>query len=802
VLSFELSSGYNISYGALEFNLQLFNTLPDTTYYLLGNIYSNCDSPIRFGTFKTQVYLKSPSYDLSVQKLIIGDTLLSNSTANITSIITDIGGKSDWTYDSIFFYISKDSILTHADPCIYKALHSNYIFEKYQSISLNYNVPDTLAGDYYMFFETELLDFSDSNSQNNILSRKVHIASEDYIIVENRTEFDTIPDYYLKYYSMANRILVNNSSFSLSYTFTSYENLSSPDSVTYRIYLSSDKTIDSSDSLLHEEVLPPNKLDYKYSNTHYVNCSSVGEHYLLVQINPDNQLEEFDYTNNIYPIEVFLIKPNADLEVLSNSGTEKILSNGEDGFVYQTIKNTGATYIDNIYTKVYLSADSSFSESLPLLIQKNHLEKLSAGGELIVTSNFTFPDTLTLGSSYFIITQITSPTDTTAIDTLVYHRFIYRNRICDLDLSGFWVGDPLNLDDDVYLSDQENYSYRVSNRGPDNCPGFDFNLYFSENSLLDSNDSLIYSSSENPFISIGANSNNTFNFDYTISGFPPGNYYLIAEIVSGYDSNPENNINPQYIILNYSQNDFYVSNFRLPDGFFYSQGEVVNTESLAGGSFYTEPKLISSNIILSEDTVFTWEDTILKTNLHAFSYSTSFSNSSQVIIPSIPDGLYFIATAINTIGLIDEENKNNNFDYWPIYIGSRYDNDIELVVTNPPATTNYLLGEDLVIDFTLDSDTSIFDVFTYSLKMKKAESSEEFSDAVEPVTRIFWGDTYPNDYLRAEIPLDFETGKYSFEFSVLPEDSSFDPNLENNKYYFNAEIVISDQLVSQLTHPQ
>ncbi|WP_430410231.1 CARDB domain-containing protein [Kordia sp.] len=135
-----------------------------------------------------------------------------------------------------------------------------------------------------------------------------------------------------------------------------------------------------------------------------------------------------------------------------------------------------------------------------------------------------------------------------------------------------------------------------------------------------------------------------------------------------------------------------------------------STSTLPTISFY-----LSSNQNLTNSDDFLNSEAILQT----ISINQTVNGDILVDLPNISDGQYYLVSAVDNIGFINESNENNNLDFFPIQIGQVNQNGPDLditgmtVIANSGLAPNQEINIELEIDNDGNQDADNFDVLYF-----------------------------------------------------------------------------------------
>lgn len=120
-----------------------------------------------------------------------------------------------------------------------------------------------------------------------------------------------------------------------------------------------------------------------------------------------------------------------------------------------------------------------------------------------------------------------------------------------------------------------------------------------------------------------------------------------------------------------------------------------STSTLPTISFY-----LSSNQNLTNSDDFLNSEVILQTVVA----NQTVNGDILVDLPNVSDGQYYLVSAVDNIGLINETNESNNLDFFPIQIGQIIQNGPDLDITGMTVTPNSGLAPNQEINVELEID--------------------------------------------------------------------------------------------------
>jgi subtilase family serine protease len=172
---------------------------------------------------------------------------------------------------------------------------------------------------------------------------------------------------------------------------------------TAALYLSADNVIDSADRELSREVLSSIAAGAtgSYSSSVTIPASESGSMYLILEVDPDNDVIESAESNNTRSRSVTIIGSGApDLSMGSTAVSSSSPSPGDTISVSGDIDNTGSAATGTYTVGTYLSSNATFDSGDTLLSSWSEAS-LSAGSSTTYNENVAIPSSS--GGSYYLL---------------------------------------------------------------------------------------------------------------------------------------------------------------------------------------------------------------------------------------------------------------------------------------------------------------------------------------------------------------------------------------------------------------
>ncbi|MFO0724226.1 MAG: putative Ig domain-containing protein [Myxococcota bacterium] len=178
--------------------------------------------------------------------------------------------------------------------------------------------------------------------------------------------------------------------------------------VGYDLYLSSDTTLDSADTLVATgtAAMSGARASVPVTITLPLNFPP-GNYHLAVRVDPRNRISEIDETNNVFVASSALTVVGPDVVAVDVSGATSAFR-GLSYDVAATIRNAGGARASNFYYSFHLSPNQLITTTDPKLGEIGPIT-LTGGESITVHHTFTISSTLAAGTYYLgIITDSTS----------------------------------------------------------------------------------------------------------------------------------------------------------------------------------------------------------------------------------------------------------------------------------------------------------------------------------------------------------------------------------------------------------
>ncbi|MEE2747025.1 MAG: CARDB domain-containing protein [Candidatus Thermoplasmatota archaeon] len=326
----------------------------------------------------------------------IGDYLDSSISIQYENDVSSSHGQSTGTFYWAM-YLSTDSTITTSDTQVGSDQYSSSLSSgsyRTDSLSSSNRIPSNMnAGTYYWGYILDVdSDVDEASESNNVRTCNQITLQED------------LPDLE------ATSVSTSSSSATMGDTITvqyRIDNIGTDYSGSFywKLYLSTDSTITTSDTLV-DEFSESTISGGSYRSSYEYNVPiptgmSPGYHYLGMIVDNRNGVNELDETNNVVSSSSRIdIEEAADLVPDSPSGPNSAQA-GQQVSISWRIDNTGDDASGWFYWEMYISTDSTITTSDTKLGSTQQANSISGGSYRSGTYSTTLPSNLGQGTYYF-----------------------------------------------------------------------------------------------------------------------------------------------------------------------------------------------------------------------------------------------------------------------------------------------------------------------------------------------------------------------------------------------------------------
>jgi uncharacterized repeat protein (TIGR01451 family) len=572
-----------------------------------------------------------------------------------------------WT-DGI--YLSQDQTLnTQTDRFIGSRAHAGGLArdDGYTASGFGVNIPNDIAGDWYVFVVADLhnkvYEFTGENNNSNFDQRHpIHIRA-------------TPPDLIVASASASPNGTANQQ-VNVNWTVQNQGAFDANPNWRDTVYLSQDAILDPTTdtplaSVPRTSLLGPG-LSYNAATAVKLPACIAGAYYLFVFTDSEKQVFEYDpninaETNNFSQaraIQITNAAPDLRVTVLSNPSSSDA---GQSVSVSWTVSNsgTGPTIEGSWIDRVYLSQSATFNDGQALLAASfTHAGDLAAGASYTRTENVNIPATAQGAYYIFILTDA--------------------NRVvqeCDGEENNAGAGSmPLNVSNNLpdltvtsvntpasaFAGQTVPLQWSVTNNGTASAHGSALKdaVYFSTDTVLGLNDKLLAKALNSGPLAAG--SSYSVNTQATIPSVTAGSYYLIIAADSDnfiFEGQHEDNNNSyQAIAVSVPDTDLQTSAVTAPDAAFSGQAIHVNWTVTNAGTRQTFASQWTDHILLSRDRILDSTDQVIGFKAHqgALAAGTSYSATLDAELPPGLTSIYYVFVLSDVHREVAETNEDNN----------------------------------------------------------------------------------------------------------------------------------------------
>jgi|GEM_PF-5195933 len=701
---------------------------------------------------KSLVITNSLAYapDLEVTNLVVNfNPIYVGNSTNISYTVNNNGyAYPNYTAN---IYLSPDNSCntTFNDSLLYSNTYGIYNNTP-QSVTRDINLNGFSAGTWHIIIVLdEIQNVTESDESNNKMIIPINISNNP----------NTAPDLTIDSLINYTEDTVSQGSFTrLNVNITNVGSTPTFLSSKLKLYLSSNQTWDMSDTEISYYTYTISDLDPNESSARTLECTipsglATGTWYLLAFIDSDDNVNEGNETNNVYPYPIYIsplpnIQPDLDVTFASLNNTT-IASQGYFMIDFDVTNIGGSTAGKNIYSSIFYSTDNNYSSD-DIYITNSYISSYLTPSQTVSRNSVSpLPSNIPYGNGYIIVAADCRETYCDTIPELTQSNNYYPISIYvdststylpDLTIYDVSVSDTITSFDSCleFCATVGNYGGGIT---PYNYYQY-LNIYLSP-STSSSDSSAIPLSIQWSYLDYildvtdEAQQCSRASF-YNFPAVTPGNYFLIFEV------DPNNNIiesnesnNTDFIpitIANYPVTpDIEISNLDIPPS--ASLDEVISLDFELSNNGNTNGFGSSIYFYLSQDNSLTSSNTYLNEYIYPdVPVNFNLQESSSAIIPNnLSTGLWYIIAEVMTCG---DTILYNNITYDSIYIDNNpvycgaygYDstnytifNSIDSVVIN---TINNTSGTDNGYGNYTNLSTTLDAGLTYPISLQTVSYSD------------------------------------------------------------------------------
>jgi subtilase family serine protease len=592
--------------------------------------------------------------DLTVTSLSVPATVNPGQSISITETTKNQGGAQAGISTTQFF-LSTNSTVDDSDILLGSRSVPILAAGASNTRSTTVTIPaDTTVGNWYILALADGEEvIAETSELNNKYARLVQIG----------------PDLHILSFS-APTTAGPGQSISITDT-TKNKGGTAAEASTTMFYLSTNSTIDGTDTLLGSHSVPT--LAAGASNTKSTTVTipegtTAGKLYIIAMADGEEVVNEISETNNTY---ARLVTIGTDLRIISLT-VPATAGPGQTITITDTTKNQGGAQAGASTTQFYLSTNSTIGESDTLLGSRS-VPALAAGASSYGSTSITIPEGTSSGS-YYLIAKADG--EDAIIETSETNNTLYKLITIGTDLRITSFTGPSTVGPGQSITVTET----TKNQGGAQAEASTTHFYLSTNSSIGESDTLLGSRSV-PALAAGAS--NTRSTTLTIpAGTVSGNWYLVAK-ADGEDAIIETSeTNNTYALLIKVGTDLRISAFSVPTTVGAGQNITITDTTKNQGGGPADPS--TTHFYLSTNSIIDGSDTLIGSrSVPALAAGASSSGSTSVTIPlgTASGNWYLIAQADGEDAVIETSETNNTLSRM-IKIGT----DLRILAFSVPST--------------------------------------------------------------------------------------------------------------------
>jgi len=631
---------------------------------------------------------------------VVGDYLDSSISLSIEN---DPGGSyiaSSGAFDWGMF-LSTDSTITTSDTQVgsdqYKSSISGGSYSS-DTLSSSNRIPSSLSGGTYYWGYIVDID-SDVDEQDE--------TNNDYYCGQITIEDDD-PDLEADSVGTSSSSAVMGETITVSYRINNIGHDYSG-SFHWELYLSSDQTITTSDTLVDEfsvSSISPNsyRSGYEY-NVQIPTSISAGYYYLGMIADNRDAVNELDETNNnAYDSTRIDIEEQADLEPATLSGPSTGQA-GQQVSISWKIENNGDDSTGTFYWRMYLSSDSTITSSDTQVGSQQYEYSINGGSSRSGTFNDYIPSSLGAGTYHWgIIVDTTSVVDEGDENNniLTGNSITISEPDHDLEATSITVDSNYRQvceGEDIYLT------LSVTNLGSDYAG---YHQYEATVATSGTDTAIYYGTS------LGTASGNSGVPSYTHTSMratlptslTPGTYYvgIIVDVWDNVDETDENNNivatqSAELTILDCAPDVEAISISGPSNGV---RGQSLQVTAQIKNDGLEDAVNVGYEIFFSQDASITGQDVLVASgNINSILMGAMWTDSVTISVPSnLADGCWYwglIVDPANSIAEMDETDNSlastNQFCL----------QQADLIVSSISSPDEVMSGQNVEVDITINN---------------------------------------------------------------------------------------------------
>lgn len=477
------------------------------------------------------------------------------------------------------------------------------------------------------------------------------------------------------------------------------------------VYLSSDQTLDDSDTLLDFTAPIAPQLAPFESYTGELNVTiphvDAGTWYLIVAVDDDQLVEEASESDNALATPITITWPDVDLtsQFVSQSPLNSVA--GDSLLVTWQVNNLGSDYALAPRTdRLYLSTDDFLDLGDTVIYEEQRYDGVAGGIFTQGTASIALPGDLGSGTYYLFIV---ADDNNDQIETEEFNNGnAIQLNVVDSETNVDLVISDITVPVTLVSSVATEISYQLQNLGTNEVSGtLAQSIYLSYDQTLDLfDDQLIWREDESSLLPIGSESV-TVTHDFVVYPTLYGELYLliVTDSLSNVAEDDETN-NVTAVPIKVIGNDLTVNNVEAPTVVGVGTTTTLNFNVTNTGFLPSTSDYWSNGIYLSTDDVLDGTDTLIGSQQVYHGSESSPLNPSDSdhtsidwLVPDVPSGTYYLIFVADIDGEEPERVEDNNYVVQAIDIG----NGPDLTVSDVTVASPILLGSTVNVSYTISN---------------------------------------------------------------------------------------------------
>lgn len=655
------------------------NEVPGNYY----SMYPGRSIELRFSTsyyypttsgFKVKAELKAvsqvPPADLSVKGLLVkSEKISSGGDLKVELTCSNKGGRCEPVV--LGFFLSTDTLKSSSDIPIGTYTADTLVSLKKKTMEAWGKISHIVAeGWYYLVVQADPDGLiTEQNENDNVVWKKVYVK-------QGRCDVFPSALYTNNSQSYSAQTVTRDQLFKLS-AYIKNEGNCHLQRVFAECYFSNDHILDPSDSLLCsiqvKDILAGGSSFNEIHGLRIPDDISPGSKYIIVKVDPANDLVEWNESNNTIAYKVIVKDTELDYEISFSSNTNipftSLYKGRSQAFGYN-VRVPYNSVVSFVNTAVFFSSDAIY-DSTDLLIQQKSdtLEWYYFNSVFYLTFPSTFP--YSSGWLHFVTDhdrQLTEADESNNVASLA---------IALIDSSSADLVATSISNSEIVFPGQEFTCY-LNYRNDGSYPSQTAygRLVLSTDSIADSSDDLLMDSIAFPSL-IPGSSNSKYLYPRIPDSLAAGSYFLVYELDHQnilIEESEENNVLKTILVVGADQRDLEVTDIVLYNGDTLKYDRPCSISASFRSKSNSVLTNIYSRLLLSKDPFLDHTDILLQSSYHdSLEKFSGFGILYNDTIQNLPSGTHYLIFETDVNDLVSETDESNNQLVKRIFIGSTAD---------------------------------------------------------------------------------------------------------------------------------